>query len=103
MSDGDPVGNRHIDAETLVSHERFAGSLQQYAFIDRLVPAIVDFLESAVSNVRIHEGHRVVTRCPPVFPIRMKKSTLGDGRNFGGKVGFFLLDALAEQQDGPCR
>ena len=28
----------------------------------------------------------------------MKKSALGDGRNFCGEVGLFLLDAFAEQQ-----
>ena len=48
----------------------------------------------------IHEGHRVVTRCPAVFTLYEVLSALGGSRDFGCEVGFFLLDAFAEQQTG---
>ncbi len=33
---GNAVRDRDVDAEPLASHERFAGSLEQNAFVDRL-------------------------------------------------------------------
>ncbi len=48
---------------------------------------------------RIHEGHRVVTRCPSVF-LNGIRSALGDGSNFSCEVRGFLLDAFAEKQAG---
>ncbi|ENN87013.1 hypothetical protein RHSP_13228 [Rhizobium freirei PRF 81] len=107
---GNPVRDGNVDTETLTAHKRFAGGLEQYTLVDRL--GHMGSLKSSRGNgceCRIHEGHRVVTRCPEVFPdmvspnrdmTSVRQSALGDGSNFGSEVGFFLLDAFAEEQTG---
>jgi hypothetical protein len=59
---GDAVDDRNVDAEMLFAHQRLARRLQNHAPVQGFFRH--RFLVGIVFMGAIHEGHRVVTRCP---------------------------------------